>query len=88
VLIGIPIYDGVNVLDVTGPYEVLSWAGFDVQLFAQKPGLVACRGGISIQATGAFKQAPPLMCYGCRVETQTHSLGSRAIRNGPISTSS
>ncbi len=75
-LIGIPIYDGVNVLDVTGPYEVLSWAGFDVQLFAQKPGLVACRGGISIQATGAFKQA------------QTHSLGSRAIRNGPISTSS
>ncbi|HEY8013302.1 MAG: DJ-1/PfpI family protein [Dongiales bacterium] len=58
-LIGIPIYDGVNVLDVTGPYEVLSWAGFDVQLFAQKPGLVACRGGISIQATGAFKQAPP-----------------------------
>jgi transcriptional regulator GlxA family with amidase domain len=58
VKIGIPIYDGVNVLDVTGPYEVLSWGGFDVQLFARRPGLVACRGGISIQATGAFEQAP------------------------------
>jgi cyclohexyl-isocyanide hydratase len=58
-LIGIPIYSGVNVLDVTGPYEMLSWAGLDVQLFARKPGLVACRGGLSIQATGAFEHAPP-----------------------------
>jgi transcriptional regulator GlxA family with amidase domain len=58
VLIGIPVYGDVNVLDVTGPYEMLSWAGLDVQLFAPTPGLVTCRGGLSIQATGAFEQAP------------------------------
>ena len=32
-LIGIPIYGGVDLLDVTGPHEMFSWADFDVQLF-------------------------------------------------------
>ena len=57
-LIGIPVYGDVNLLDVTGPYEMLSWAGLDVQLFAETPGLVACRGGLSIQVTKAFEHAP------------------------------
>ena len=59
-LIGIPVYGGVNLLDVTGPYEMLSWAGLDVQLFAQTPGLITCRGGLSIQVAGTFVHAPTL----------------------------
>jgi hypothetical protein len=30
-LIGIPIYGGVDLLDVTGPYEMFSWADLGVQ---------------------------------------------------------
>jgi len=56
-ILGIPVYEGVDVLDVTGPFEMLSWAGFDVQIAAQKPGQIACRGGISIVAPFAFQGA-------------------------------
>ena len=31
-ILGIPVYDGVDVLDVTGPFELLNWAGFDVRI--------------------------------------------------------
>src|SRR5215469_8769091 len=58
-LIGMPVYDGVNMLDVTCPYELLSWAGLDVRLFTQTPGLIACRGGLPIQVMAAFEGAPP-----------------------------
>jgi len=57
-LIGMPVYDGVNMLDVTGPYEFLSWAGFDVVLYAESPGLITCRGGLTIQVSAAFAGAP------------------------------
>ena len=57
-LIGFPVYDNVNLLDVTGPAEMLGWAGLDVQLFAETPGLVTLRGGLSLQVTGAFAHAP------------------------------
>jgi hypothetical protein len=33
---------------------MFTWADLDVKLFAQAPGLVTCRGGLSVQATGAF----------------------------------
>jgi putative intracellular protease/amidase len=37
-IIGIPVYQGVDLLDVTGPYEVLSWVenGIDVRLISRK----------------------------------------------------
>ena len=57
-LIGIPIYGGVDLLDVTGPHEMFSWADFDVQLFAQEAGLVTCRGGLPIYAATRFENAP------------------------------
>jgi putative intracellular protease/amidase len=57
-LIGMPVYEGVNLLDVTGPYEMFGWADLDVRLFAEAPGLVACRGGLSIQVTAGFDNAP------------------------------
>ena len=54
-ILGIPVYDGVDVLDVTGPYELLNWAGFDVRVAAEKPGAIRCRGkGMSIVAHHGF----------------------------------
>jgi transcriptional regulator GlxA family with amidase domain len=56
-LIGIPLYDGVDVLDVTGPFEMFDWAGFEVQLCAHKRGPITCRGGIVIQVEHTFARA-------------------------------
>lgn len=57
-LIGIPVYQGVDLLDFAGPYEMFTWAGFDVELFAQEPGLVACRGGgPAVDAAKTFENA-------------------------------
>ena len=52
-ILGIPVYKGVDVLDVTGPFEMLNWAGFDVRIAAETPGHIPCRGGISIVAPHA-----------------------------------
>jgi transcriptional regulator GlxA family with amidase domain len=57
-LIGIPVYPNVDLLDVAGPFEMLSWAGFDLVLAAETRGLVACRGGLTIQADTSFADAP------------------------------
>lgn len=37
-IIGIPVYDQVDMLDVTGPFEMFDCAGFEVDLLAEKPG--------------------------------------------------
>ena len=55
--IGIPVYDGVDVLDVMGPYELFGWAGLDIELVARKPGLIRCRGGLVIQVDVGFTSA-------------------------------
>ena len=57
-LVGFPVHDGVNLLDVTGPCEMFSWTDIEVRLFAQTPGLVTCRGGLPIQVTAGFADAP------------------------------
>ena len=57
-LIGMPVYEGVDLLDVTGPYEMFGWADLEVRLFAEAPGLVASRSGLSIQVTAGFDNAP------------------------------
>jgi transcriptional regulator GlxA family with amidase domain len=36
----IPVYEGVDMLDVCGPYEMFRWAGFRVDLVAEVPGAV------------------------------------------------
>jgi cyclohexyl-isocyanide hydratase len=38
-IIGIPVYDGVDLLDMSGPYEMFHWAGFEIDLLAETPGL-------------------------------------------------
>jgi putative intracellular protease/amidase len=57
-IIGIPVYDGVDMLDVTGPYEMFGWAKLDVELVARKPGLVSFRNGFAFKVTKGFKDAP------------------------------
>jgi putative intracellular protease/amidase len=31
-IIGMPVYDDVELMDVTGPYEMFQWAGLDIEL--------------------------------------------------------
>jgi cyclohexyl-isocyanide hydratase len=57
-IIGIPVYDGVDMLDVTGPYEMFGWAKLDVELVARRPGLVSFRNGFAFKVTRGFKEAP------------------------------
>ena len=37
-LIGIPVYDQVDMFDVAGPHELFSWANYDVALSAAAAG--------------------------------------------------
>lgn len=52
--IGIPVYDGFDILDVTGPWEMFRWAGFEQELVAQTPGLITCNGGMKVQVDQGF----------------------------------
>jgi cyclohexyl-isocyanide hydratase len=56
--VGIPLYQGVDLLDVTGPHEMLSWAGLETMLVAEHPELVSCRGGVRIEPQRRFEEAP------------------------------
>ena len=67
-LIGMPVYQGVDLLDVTGPHEVLRWmkdlGGLDVeiQLFAQivDSNGITTRDGFTFLADKPFLPAPKL----------------------------
>jgi transcriptional regulator GlxA family with amidase domain len=65
-LIGMPVYTDVDLLDVTGPHEVLGWmkdiAGIDVtiQLFAKTPGEITTRDGFTFKVDNPFLPAPKL----------------------------
>jgi transcriptional regulator GlxA family with amidase domain len=52
-----PVYDAVDMLDVTGPYEMFRWAGIDVDLVAEKAGLHKFRDGFSFRVDKTFAQA-------------------------------
>lgn len=54
----IPVYDQVDLLDVAGPYEMLSWAGIAIDLVAAEPGLISARAGFSFEAPKGFADAP------------------------------
>jgi cyclohexyl-isocyanide hydratase len=56
-IIGMPVYDDVDMLDVTGPYEMFSWAGIDVELVTQIPGKVRFRKGFCFEVSRSFKDA-------------------------------
>lgn len=65
-IIGIPVYQGVDLLDVTGPHEIFSWMGddeVDVRLLAEQPrDPIVTRGkfGLSINVMHSFAEEQQL----------------------------
>jgi transcriptional regulator GlxA family with amidase domain len=57
--IGIPVYQGVDLLDVAGPLEMFSWASIAVDLLAETPGLITSRAGMAFQVDKGFGDAVP-----------------------------
>ena len=56
-VVGMPVYDAVDMLDVTGPFEMLRWAGIEVELVAAKKGMHRFRNGFRFEVTKSFKTA-------------------------------
>lgn len=56
-IIGIPVYDDVDLLDVTGPFEMFRWANLDVELVAEHPGSIRFRRGFKFEVTKGFADA-------------------------------
>jgi transcriptional regulator GlxA family with amidase domain len=57
-IIGMPVYDGVDLLDMTGPFEMFAWAGFEIDLLAPEPGPKRSgRRGFTFSATRGFAEA-------------------------------
>jgi transcriptional regulator GlxA family with amidase domain len=62
--LGIPVYDGVNLLDVAGPYEMFNWVdsskGLKTVILSANGGSVKTMNGIRFEAHGSFCSAPSL----------------------------
>jgi len=57
-IIGIPVYDQVDMLDVTGPFEMFDWAGFEIDLLAEQPGKKRFRSrGFAFDVEKGFQDA-------------------------------
>ena len=61
-IIGMPVYDGVDLLDVTGPHEMLNWMNqsgvkTEIRLTAMKAGAVKTRDGFVFEAPHCFADA-------------------------------
>ncbi|HTU13293.1 MAG TPA: DJ-1/PfpI family protein [Allosphingosinicella sp.] len=56
----IPLYQGFDLLDLCGPSEMFSWAGYTVDLVAEVPGKVAANNGFVFEVpNGLPAQATP-----------------------------
>src|SRR3954465_5733122 len=55
----IPVCGDVDLLDVTGPYEMFTWGGLTVELVAAGPGPVRFRNGFYFYVAKAFSDASP-----------------------------
>jgi transcriptional regulator GlxA family with amidase domain len=62
--LGIPIYQGVNLLDVAGPLEMFYWAGrsnaLETVLVSSDGGCVTSMNGVRFEAQASFAQMPAL----------------------------
>jgi transcriptional regulator GlxA family with amidase domain len=56
-IIGIPVYDGVDLLDMTGPFEMFHWAGFEIDLLAAQPGLTTSGSRFTFSVSREFTEA-------------------------------
>ncbi|HEY2136154.1 MAG TPA: DJ-1/PfpI family protein [Xanthobacteraceae bacterium] len=64
-IIGIPVYEKVDLLDVTGPYEMFQWMNqygveVDVQLIAERAGEITSRDGFCFKAPKCFDDVTAL----------------------------
>ncbi|CAN5480321.1 DJ-1/PfpI family protein [soil metagenome] len=62
-IIGIPVYQGVDLLDVAGPHEVFGWMGDDVEIrliAASTATPIVTRDKFSFNATHTFADTPKL----------------------------
>jgi cyclohexyl-isocyanide hydratase len=88
VIIGIPVYDDVDIFDVTGPFEMFDWAGFEIDLLAAEPGMKKFRSrGFAFSVTRGFAQARAYTPSGFPVASPTPSPASSTTLPSPISTS-
>ncbi|HEV2507909.1 MAG TPA: DJ-1/PfpI family protein [Mesorhizobium sp.] len=62
--LGIPVYEGVNLLDVTGPLEMFSWVdkkkGLETRILSADGGPVTSLNGIRFDAQASFAATPKL----------------------------
>ena len=54
--LGIPVYDGVDLLDVAGPYEMFSWVGKELEtvIISADDGPVRSRGSVDGDRSGLY----------------------------------
>src|SRR5262249_35243599 len=61
----IVVFDGFDEIDVFGPFEVLSSAGFDVALAAvERPGAVVSMRGVSLDVSAVLGEADGIVVPG------------------------
>jgi transcriptional regulator GlxA family with amidase domain len=60
--LGMPIYEGVNLLDVAGPLEMFFWAGqpLETVLVSEDGKPVASLNGVRFEAQASFAEVPSL----------------------------
>jgi len=62
--LGIPVYDGVDLLDVAGPYEMFKWVdakkGLDCLILSADGGSVTTVNGLRFEAHASFAETPTL----------------------------
>jgi len=58
-IIGMPVYQGVDLLDVAGPHEIFKWMSIPntVELVAEHAGDITTRDGFTFKAGKSFKNA-------------------------------
>ncbi|HEX3152228.1 MAG TPA: DJ-1/PfpI family protein [Gemmataceae bacterium] len=60
IVIGIPLFSGVTLLDFAGPLQIFFFAGLKVVLVAENDKPVACTEGISVVPNQTFENCPKL----------------------------
>jgi putative intracellular protease/amidase len=62
--LGIPVYEGVDLLDVAGPYEMFKWVdpskGLDTVILSEDGGPVTSVNGLRFEAHSSFAKSPAL----------------------------
>ncbi|WDD90840.1 hypothetical protein Bsp3421_000720 [Burkholderia sp. FERM BP-3421] len=80
--IGMPVYDDVDMLDVTGPCEMFGWGGIEIAILAERTGLRRFRNGFGFQVDKALSDARDCdaICDGMRyyVDITSHAARLRS----------